>query len=197
MDINHSATLGDALAWTSGNIVIGNFTFDGKRRQGGDVYFTKTYPTGLNIFFDPNNNVAEWNFEIPQGIYTKINISYKTYDNSGDKRIVLKGIYKNTVNNINYPVIFEFEAEVSYNIVAKTSSGGTEIVLSKDVAASALIKADPVYWFQTVSTSMMDNASLTIVNGNPTILINDANNGNIFDAVRDRMDDDVTTVIFN
>lgn len=197
MDINHSATLNGALAWTSGNIMIANFTFDGKRVRGGDVYFTKTYSSGLNIFFDPNNTVSEWNFDIPQGTYTKINISYKTFGNSGDKHIVVKGTYKNTVNNNIYPVQFEFEAEGFYNIVAKTSSGSTQIVLSKDVPSSALIKADPVYWFQQVSTSMMDNATLTIVNGNPTILVNDANNGNIYDAVRDRMDDDVTTVTFN
>ncbi len=197
MDINHSTALGGALAWTSGNIMIANFTFEGKRVQGGDVYFTKTYSTGLNIFFDPNNTISEWDFEIPQGTYTKINISYKTYGKSGDKSIVLKGIYKNTTNNIIYPVTFEFEAEEYYTIVAKTSSGSAEIVLSKDVAASALIKADPVYWFQTVSTSMMDNATLTTVNGNPTILISDSNNTNIYDAVRDRMNDDVTTVTFN
>lgn len=197
MDINHSAAYGGALAWTSGNIMIANFTFDGKRVRGGDVYFTKTYSQGLNIFFDPNTAVSEWNFDIPQGTYTKINISYKTYGNSGDKHIVVKGTYKNTVNNMIYPVQFEFEAEEYYNIVAKTTSGSTEIVLSKDVSASALIKADPVYWFQTVTTSMMNNATLTTINGNPTILISDATNEDIYDAVRDRMDDDVTTVTFN
>lgn len=197
MDINHSTGLGGALAWTSGNIMIANFTFDGKRVRGGDVYFTKNYTAGLNVFFDPNTTVSEWAFDIPQGTYTKINISYKTFGNPGDKHIVVKGTYKNTVNSNIYPVQFEFEAEEFYNIVAKTSSGSTEIVLSKDISSTALIKADPVYWFQTVTTTMMNNAALVTISGTPTILITDAANGDIYDAVRDRMDDDVTTVIFN
>lgn len=197
MDINRSAGLSGNLVWTSGNIMIANFIFDGKRDQGGDVYFTRDYPSGLNVFFDPNNPVPAWDFDIPQGTYTQINVSYKTYGSPGGKHIVVEGSYTNTTNSNIYPVKFEFEAEEFYNVVAKTSSGSTQIVLSKDVSSTATIKADPVYWFQTVTTSMMDNATLVTVNGNPTILINDATNEDIYDAVRDRMDDDVTTVTFN
>lgn len=197
MDVNRSTALNGNLVWTRGNIMIANFTFDGKRDRGGDVYFTKTYSSGLNVFFDPNNPVSEWDFDIPQGTYTQINVSYRTYGNSGDKHIVVEGSYTNTGNSNVYPVKFEFEAEEFYKIVAKTSSGSTQIVLKKDVASTATIKADPVYWFQTVTTTMMDNATLIIVNGNPTIVISDATNEDIYDAVRDRMDDDVTTVTFN
>ena len=197
MDINRSTALNGNLVWTSGNIMVANFTFDGKRDRGGDVYFTKDYSSGLNIFFDPNNTVSEWNFDIPQGTYSQIKVSYKTHGNSSDKHIVVTGTFTNTVNSNVYPVKFEFEAEEFYSVVAKTSSGNQQIVLNKDVASTATIKADPVYWFQTVTTSMMDNATLTTVNGNPTIVINDATNGNIYDAVKDRMDDDVTTVTFN
>lgn len=197
MDINRSVALGGALSWTNGNIVVGDFTFEGERIQGDDVYFTKTYSSGLKILFDPNTTVSEWDFDIPQGSYTKIKISYKTFGNSGDEHIVLNGTYKNTINNIIYPVRFEFEVEESYEIVAKSSSGSTEIVLNKDVAAFALIKADPVYWFQTVTTNMMDNAALVNIGGNQTIVISKSVNGDIYEAVRDRMDDNVTTVTFN
>lgn len=197
MDINRSTGLSGNLIWTSGNIRVANFTFDGKRDQGGDVYFTKEYSSGLNVFFDPNNPVSEWDFDIPQGTYSQIKVSYKTHGNPGDKHIVVTGTFTNSVNNNVYPVQFEFEAEEYYSVVAKSSSGSTKIVLNKDVASTATIKADPVYWFQTVSTNMMNNATLTNVNGNPTIVISDASNGDIYDAVRDRMDDDVTTVTFN
>lgn len=197
MDINRSPGLSGNLVWTSGSVMIANFTFDGKRDQGGDVYFTKDYSSGLNIFFDPNNPISAWDFDIPQGTYTQINISYKTYGSPGDEHIIVEGSYTNSSNSNIYPVKFEFEAEEFYNVVARTPSGSTQIVLSSDNATTATIKADPVYWFQTVTTSMMDNAALVIVNGNPTILINEDTNEDIYDAVRDRMDDDVTTVTFN
>lgn len=197
MDITRSAGLSNNLSWTSGNIVLADFTFDGRREQGGDVYFTKTYSTGLNVIFDAANPVTAWSFEIPQGNYTRIDISYKTFGNSSDNRIVVEGAYKNSVNNNTYPVRFEFQSDVSYKIVAKTSTGGGQIVLNKDVASVATIKMDPVYWFQTVTKSMLDNAALETINGTPTILINgNKNNKDIYITIMDRIDDDVIKITF-
>jgi hypothetical protein len=197
MDMNRTVTLGGNLSWTSGNIIVSYFTFNGQREQSSDVNFTKDYPSGLNVFFDPTNPVPAWDFDIPQGTYHQINVSFRTYGSTGDDHIVIKGTYKNTSTSVVYPVQFEFEAEEYYNVTARNSSGGTKINLEKDKPVSATIKVDPVYWFQTVTTGMMDNATLVVVNGNPTILINDDTNEDIFDLVRDRIDDNVTTVIFN
>ncbi len=194
--MNRAASINGNLVWTKGNILISNFTFDGKREQGEDVFFIKEYPSGLNLFFDQNQSVEELKFEIPQGNYTKIEISYKTHGDQDDKHIKVEGTYQNTINSTTYPVVFEFEAEEYYSIVAKTSAGNTQVTLDKDKASYVIIKTDPAYWFQAVSTNMMDNADISIVNSVQTIIINDSNNEDIYDAVRDRMDDDVTTATF-
>lgn len=196
MDMNRSTSVNGNLAWTKGNIIISNFIFNGEREQGEDVFFIKEFPSGLSLFFDPNQSINELNFEIPQGNYTLIEISFRTHGFQDGKHIKVEGTYQNTINSTTYPVIFEFEAEEYYEIIAKSSSGNTQITLDKDKASNVIIKTDPEYWFQTVNTNMMDNADISIVNSVQTIIINDSNNEDIYDAVRDRMDDNVTTATF-
>ncbi|MEO6301727.1 MAG: hypothetical protein ABIP51_01015 [Bacteroidia bacterium] len=196
MDINRSSCLGGNLLFNGGNILLDNFSFEGKRDQGGDVYFDKNSGT-LYASFDPNATIPEWNFDIPQGSYSQIKISYKTAGSPSDKQIVVLGSYTNTVNNNVYPVRFEFQAPQTFVIFAKTSSGNSQIVLDKNVGSTATIRMDPVYWFQVITTTMMDNASITNLNGVPTILINKNTNNNINAAMQSRVHDDVTQVIFN
>lgn len=196
MDINRTPCLGGNLVFTGGNLVLEYFTFDGKRNQGGEVYFMKNYEA-LNVPFDANNTVSEWNFDIPQGSYTQIKISYRTYGKPGDKQIVVLGTYKNTVSNITYPVRFEIDANGVYNVIAKTSAGSTQIVLEKDVEAIATMRMDPVYWFEEVTTAMMDGADLTVIDGKQTILINKSTNPTFHSAIKGRVSHDVTQIIFN
>ena len=189
MDINRSATSGGNLAFTGGIIILGNFTFDGQRTQGDDSYFTNSYSTGLNIAFDPNNPVTALDFDIPQGTYTKITVSFNTYDNGGDGQIVITGAYINSVTGISNPIRFEFEAIEYYAVIANDASGSSEIILDESIPTSAIITLDPVHWFQVVSVNALDNATLVDVSGIQTILINDANNEDIFDLVVDRVED--------
>jgi len=195
MDINRTPGLGGNLSFTGGNIKLAYFTFNGNREQGGDIYFNKTY-NPLLVIFDPNNVVPEWNFEIPQGSYSQIKISFKTFD-EGDQNIIVTGSYKNSTNNVTYPIRFEFSVDEAYEVVSKTSSGSTNIILDKNVASTAEITMDPVYWFQTVTTAMLDTAQVAAVGGAQTILINDTINSNIYEEVKDRVHDDVSRVIFN
>jgi len=195
MDINRSAGSGGNLAFTGGTIILGSFTFDGKRSQADDVYFSNTY-SGLNIAFDPNNPVVALDFDIPQGTYSKITVSFQTDGKVGDDHIVVTGTYTHSVSGVTSPIRFEFEAEEFYTVISKDASGNSEIILDESVASTATITLDPVYWFQTISTNSLDNATLVSVSGVPTILITDANNEDIFDLVVDRVDD-ATDVVFD
>jgi len=195
MDINRTVTSGGNLAFTGGAIILGSFTFDGNRTQADDVFFVNNY-SGLSISFDPNNSVAELDFDIPQGTYSKISVSFQTFGNAGDDHIVITGTYKNSVTDSIYPLRFEFEAMEFYTVISKDASGNSEIILDESVASTATITLDPVFWFQTISTSSLDNATLVNISGVPTILITDAKNEDIFDLVVDRVDD-ATEVVFD
>lgn len=194
MDVNREEAINGNLKFTGGTIVLREFSFDGKRIQGEDYYFEKSFEGGLTVAFDPNKGIPELDFDIPQGNYTKITIEFEIESN-GNNSIVVEGSYT-TTGGITYPLRLELEEIEIYTVIAKDGSGSSEIVLQKDITTNALIKLDPVYWFGTVSTSMLDNADLVSVGGVMTILINDANNENILDKVEDQIDE-ATEVVFD
>ena len=193
MDINRSICSNGKLVFTSGTIILAEFDFEGEREQGDDVYFTKSFPGGLSIPFDPNGAIAELDFDIPQGTYTRIAISFETFDDLGDDNIVVNGTYTNT-SGTKYPIRFEFESSEYFSIVAEDYSGDSQIVLDKDIAVSTKILLDPIHWFQVVSTSLLDDADLVSVGGTPTIVISEDENDDIFDLVVDRLDESTEAV---
>ncbi|MCK9401724.1 MAG: hypothetical protein M0Q51_17290, partial [Bacteroidales bacterium] len=179
VDINRSSGQGGKLIFTKGDITLANFSFDGKRVQGDDIYFLNTFSSGLNIVFDPNLPVESLNFEIPQGTFTKIEISFETFGINDDNQIVLEGNYEKSMNN-NYPIRFEFKAKIVQTIIARNSSGSSEIILNKDVPSYPKIMFDPIFWFNPVSPNLINNAETVDIGGTPTILINDTCNENIY-----------------
>lgn len=193
VDINRSSSSDGKLVFTKGTIILASFSFEGDREQGDDVSFSKSFTAGLSIPFDPNNPITELDFDIPQGTYSKISIAFETFDDYGDICILVEGTYTNS-DGTNYQIRFEFLDSEYFSIVAEDDTGNREIVLNKDIAASARIKLDPVYWFQVVSASLLDNADLVNVNGTPTIVISENENDNIYDMVVGRLDKATETV---
>lgn len=194
MDVNHTPTMNNNLSFTGGYIVLSEFEFDGQRIEGDDAYFSKSFSGGLSIPFSGSMGVTDLNFDIPQGTYTKITILFEAEGNGG-KSVVVYGNYTNS-SGTTYPLVLEVEELELYTVIAKNASGSSEIILDKDVASIAKIKLDPVYWFQNVSITMLDNATLVNLNGVQTILINGANNEDIYDIVDDQIDK-ATNIIFD
>lgn len=191
MDVNRTAAMSGDLKFTGGTFSLNKFDFDGKRTQADDVFFTKSF-SGEVVSFDPNKDIAALDFVIPQGTYSNISVVFVA-DGEGDKSIVVEGTYTSS-SSITNPLRLEMEAIEIYTVVATAAGGSNEIVLDKDVASMSTITLDPVLWFQPVSTSLLDNATLVNVSGTPTILINDANNEDIFDLVIDRAEDGAEVV---
>lgn len=188
MDINRTVSSNGKLEFTKGVITLASFNFEGKREQGDDVYFSKSFSNGLNIVFDPNTTISELDFDIPQGTYNKIAISFETSDDYGDESIIVEGTYIHT-NGSLYPIKFEFNDSEYFSIIAKSVSGNSQIILNQNVASFAKIKLNPLHWFQVISTSMLDNADLVDINGVSTIVVSEDENENIYNLVVDRIDE--------
>lgn len=193
MDINRAQSANGKLVFTSGTILLAAFNVEGEREQGSDIAFSKSFPGGLSIPFDPVNPVVELDFDIPQGTYSRIAISFDTYDDKGDICILAEGTYT-TTGGTDYPIRFEFLYSEYFAIVAEDYSGNSQIILDKDVVASTKIRLDPIHWFQVISTTLLDNADLVDVGGTPTIVISEDENNNIYDLVVDRLDESTEAV---
>lgn len=193
MDINRNPSASGHLIFNNGFILLSEFEIEGTRQEGDPFLFNKSFPKGLMINFNPTNSISELEFDIPQGIYTDMDISFETFDDNDDITILVEGTYTNQ-SNISYPIRFEFLSSEYFNINGESESG--TIVLNKDKPITAFVKFDPIYWFDSISNNMLNNAELIDLGGELTILINENENTNIYDIVVDRIDEK-TSVIFN
>ncbi len=192
-DINRIDNSDDRLTFSRGTITLASFDFEGEREQGEDVYFNQTFSGGLTLPFDPDFYIQELDFDIPQGIYTRIDISFETFDEYDEDNIVVEGIYKNPQEE-TIPILFTFKSGEYFSIVAEDYSGASTIVLNEDIPVKSIIKLDPVHWFQIISNSTFEEADLVEVNGVPTILVSEDENTDIFDLVVDRLDESTEAV---
>jgi hypothetical protein len=194
VDIDKTSTLGGQLNFTGGTFVLEYFDFEGKRKQGDDVYFTKDFTNGLSIPFNGSQPVSELEFMIPQGEYERIDVGMRTFDDNNTICILVEGTYTYTGGG-SIPFRFEFEDSEQFKIRAENDNGGN-IVLDKDVLSPAKIVLDPDHWFEVVPISYFENADTFNVNGTNTIVINKNDNDNIYNLVVDRIDE-TALIVFN
>ncbi|TNE70821.1 MAG: hypothetical protein EP333_09835 [Bacteroidetes bacterium] len=191
-DINRAATLDDQLTFTGGQIILSSFVFEGERKKGDDVFFEQQFNNGLVVPFDLNNTVQELNFDIPQGVYVRIELVIST--TADNESITVYGNYQYTSGDY-VPFVFVFTDSEEFEVEAENEDGG-DILLDKDQLSRAKIIIDPSYWFSPVPKSFFEGATLTNINGINTILIDKNSNEDIYDIVLDRLKDN-TKAIFN
>lgn len=192
LGINKSSGLNGKLKFSEGYIKLNNFTFDGTREQSNNVFFSNSFTNGLQINFD-ESKVNELSYEVPQGTYNRINISFSTYGINDSIHLVLRGQYENNSGHIQ-PVYFAYKAQISFSLYAKLNSGSSEIILKKDEPKTATIIFDPIYWFEPVTQSLLNNAHLVNMNENQTIVIDNANNPEIYTIISSRISQGVQVI---
>ncbi|MBI3135475.1 MAG: hypothetical protein HYZ14_12435 [Bacteroidetes bacterium] len=194
MDITETSSIDGQLTFTGGEIVLEYFEFDGERQKGDDVFFTKDFQDGLTIPFDETMKIEAMDFVIPQGIYKRLDIRFKTSDDLTEVSLVVTGNYSFSGGG-SVPVRFEIENTQSFEARAEAEDGA-DIVLDKDIYSPAKIILDPAYWFEPVPASSFDDADLTDIEGVNTLLISKDVNEEIYNMVLDRVDEAVV-ILFN
>jgi hypothetical protein len=169
------------LIFNTGYIAIESFSFNGKRTEGADVYFTKQYAANVNAELG-ESVTAGLTFDIPQGVYTSIDVEVLSQKNNLPN-LVLNGTFENNLG-AEYSVCFEFSQSETFLIEGETLTGSTSgINLGESLKANATIWLSAGKWFKGVSGATLDRASVISVNGQKTILINENFNTSIYDIV--------------
>lgn len=106
VDVNRNSSANGNIVFSGGTIVLASFEIEGVREEGDPIDFSRSYPSGLSINFDPNNAVQEIDFDIPQGVYTSLEIEFEILAD-GLNSIVVYGTYTNS-NNDEIPLRFGF-----------------------------------------------------------------------------------------
>lgn len=195
IDINRNQSSDGKLVFTSGTINLASFSVEGTRQEGDPVSFSNSFSGGLLLNFSSSGIIPQLDYDIPQGVYTSLAVSFDTYEGPGGVTIVVNGIYTNN-SSVDIPVTFEFLSSESFEIESEDDVNSGVVVLDKDIPANALIKLDPIHWFDILSNNQMENATLTDVGGTMTLLINEDKNENLYDLLADRVDES-TESVFN
>lgn len=194
-DLNTNASSLGHLQFTNGEIVLSEFKFDGDRFEGDDVYVLREFPNGLVVPLNASVNIPELNLTLPQGQYTKMEVEFEVSSNGGQNNLVIQGIYVNSMSQ-SIPIRFEFSSSENFSIVQLENSDGGQILMDANEASELVVKFDPIYWFDIVPLNMLENATLTNVQGENTLLVTESINEPIHDLVVDRIDEAIEFEIY-
>ena len=181
INIEEQSTAEGKLVFNAGYLIMESFSFDGKREEGSDVYFTKVYDVSLNAMLG-ETVPKELTFDIPQGIYSSIEVEVVS-KSANLPNLVVNGLFENNAGT-KYPVRFEFNKTKTFLIEGEDLvKNGNEISLEESLKTNATIWLNPAKWFEAVSAARLDKAAIVSINGEDTILINETINPQIYHVV--------------
>lgn len=195
---NGSAT--EPIQVTGGRFLISELEFDGYRENGENYFFTKKFPDSLNVAFSSSSTTKILAFEMPQGIYSRIDIrlgvpSLKEGTAAVEvlERVSLKGgveIWGNYINTKGeaVPFIFIYSAKDVFKYTAKSTAGDQQVVVKAKADHKGVIRFNPQHWMELINARMLQSANIKIVDGAPTIIISKSQNDHIYNLLVSRIE---------
>lgn len=168
------------LEFETADLTLQNFRITGKRIDGPNIDFNRILDNSLNIDLDGTTSINELEFDIPQGEYTELIIEFNSTSSS------YSGEYKLS-NGPKVDVIFELSDTHLFQIICEYNNQTDLIELDKNVNRIIDIELNCKNWFNSLSSSQLDNADLTNNNnnglGNSSIIINSSNNISLYNII--------------
>jgi hypothetical protein len=191
--LNENSSSG-LINFTSASVRVRELKFIGDRKQGQKhIEMGQVFDPLLFVPLSLTSTSTNINFDIPQGTYTKISMQMTIEGQQGAApSLVIEGYY--IYANHSIPVKFEYFPGETFEIPASSATGEKDIVLVEEQPASAAVLLNPSHWFANVTESMLNDADISVIGSDSVIVINPSNNGNIYQMVVDRLEDENTVV---
>lgn len=179
---------------------LSEIEFEGYRQNAQDYFFTKEFEEGMEIRMENGNPSSVISFDMPQGAYDRIKITYRVKKRdletaegkkaldpyNSESAIIMEGFYLNARQQ-QIPLLYVYNFDETFEQVAV--AGKQQLVVEKDRNSFAVIEFDPDYWMQHINGRMLQGAGLTEVNGRQTIILSEEQNEHIFNLLTSRMKD--------
>jgi hypothetical protein len=176
-----------------GTMSIRSIEFEGRRDQGRDVFFVTNMGQPLIIDLGEKNNNQALSFDIPQGVYSQIEI-YLDLGGNDEIPLIIEGkISGGTPNEI--PLRFEYNISDKLRARAESGQSGNKMVLRKDTPSKARIILDSPSVFQFVTMPVLMDAAISVIDGKEVLLINSNNNINLFNIMAERLEKSLRVII--
>lgn len=197
VDIGARTTAKNTIRVESAQYRISEMAFEGYRESGRDYFFTKDFGDGLSVEVKAGASANVFSFDMPQGVYERIGISLQLHRSNGksdamayneDAAIIMRGFYLNNKEE-EIPLIFVYDFDETLSHTARHAAGSTDVAVRQDHGNVASIVVDLSYWLQLINGRMLQGARLTTIDGQPTIIISEDQNENIFNLLTTRIKD--------
>lgn len=179
----------EGLDFTTGHAKVTNMQVLGARKQSDDIDLEQS--NSANINFNAENGTNAFNFDIPQGTYTDLNLLMTVGNNNNDPSIMLDGTYTDPNGDV-VVVQFDLRLQDVIRVQVKDSDNSNEVVLVADEKKTLNITLDFNYWFSSITPLMWYEADHVGVSSNSPIKIDENNNQSIYEVVKDRIPEGIT-----
>jgi hypothetical protein len=195
----------DTLSFKSGEIILKNIRFDGKREAGGDYSFSTESGKkfGPQVFYTQTGSqqtIAD--FVMPQGIYTSMRWRFELsnglerldYDDNDTPGLILKGSYINpkgeTIN-----IRIEIDPYELFECLSITGTGKTSIDIISGQEYNAQLYFDPYFAFRAISAKTLEDADYSDDELAPLLLISSDSNEELYEMILFRLQQSVKIVV--
>jgi hypothetical protein len=194
----------DTLSFESGEIILNNIRFDGKREAGGDYSFSTESGKkfGPQVFYaESGTRQTIADFDMPQGIYTSMKWRFELsnglerleydYDTPG---LILKGSYINPEGE-TVSIRIEIDPYELFECLSITGTGKTSIDIISGKEYNAQLCFDPYFAFRAISAKTLEDADYSDDELAPLLLISSDSNEELYEMILFRLQQSVKIVV--
>jgi hypothetical protein len=153
----------------------------GERLQSDPISLVHSTSNSVDFL----NQTGNEGFDIPIGTYTSMNLSTNLLVN-GDPSIKIAGTYF-FPNNTTYEISIALDIENAYFISLNDTDGSSTILIDENSTKSLQVSLDTEILFSDITPGLWNAAAVTSQNGSQTIVVNELNNANIYNALNSKI----------
>jgi hypothetical protein len=175
-----------SLSMDTGVWLLESIDFEGRRDQGGDYFFTYTPEQAQEIVFEKENWNSQLSFDIPQGVYQRIEITFNLTSQTEHPAFRLRGNVANG-NSAAEPFMFAYEAQETIKLIAQNHEGGQTITVRQGEPLEAKITIRTNRMFDLLPPGLLRNATRSEHMGEQMIYVSRRSNAEIFQLMATRI----------
>ncbi len=173
----------DHLSFSKIHFLIKEFEFEGMRDNAPDFFFEKAFDEDLKLEWPASVKMLD--FEIPQGVYETVEISFRLSGSNGNS-VTIEGIYRSLEQDRNVLLLAEIGRNLTLEMAAQKEDGSAAISFSKGTLNEASIEFDATGLFGTISRDRMEQA-VNELDSKGTLIISEELNSDILSILESQL----------
>jgi hypothetical protein len=176
------------IEFTEGRIVLKSIEFHGEREEGGPVDFSSDFNQVEGNLMTGNTN-PNVNFDIPQGVYTNIELFVEIDTIKSQPALLIAGDLtdSNLLSYINTSTVkfrYQLQHNEIFELYAKPADTSGNIIIKENNPPKVQILIDPAYIFQDIMNEFNEaEISASSYYDDPRININREENTYIYNEL--------------